>query len=155
MLRGSPGLQGPASQLRVCVLRLVMRFKVKRQDSSGGLVAKTAHSWCRRPGSVPGQGTGPSRPQLKILCAASKSQCSQGNGKHFKRLSCKGSIFWATETRAHVFRMQCVQGHGEETLGFRVTCLSPCTAHTHEWNLRLVLVLLCSPWGIVTAPPAG
>ena len=107
--------------------------------------------WLRRhtpsvgdPGSVPGQGIRSCRPQQKILCAATKSQCSQINDSYCKRFSCKGSIFPATnrDTCSHVLDAMCVQGQGEEALSSRVLSLSPYTAHVHEWNLSLIWVRL-------------
>ena len=43
------------------------------------------------PGSIPGQGTGPHMPQLKIPCVVSKTQCSQTN-KYFEKLKNQFSI---------------------------------------------------------------
>ena len=45
------------------------------RDFPGGPVAKTLSSQCRGPG----QGTGSHMLQIKISCAATKTQCSQIN----------------------------------------------------------------------------
>ena len=47
-------------------------------------MAKTLHSNAGGSGSIPGQGTKSHMPQLKTLCAATKTQCSQIN-KIFKK----------------------------------------------------------------------
>ena len=59
-------------------------------DFPGGPVAKTQHSQCRGPGLIPSQGTRSHMPQLrvcvlqlKILCAAPKTWCSQINNFFF------------------------------------------------------------------------
>ena len=52
---------------------------IRKQGLPFGPVARTPHSPCRGPGSIPGWETRSHRPQLKILHAATKTRHSQIN----------------------------------------------------------------------------
>ena len=58
------------------------------EDFSDGPVTETPWCWCRGPGSISGQGTRSRMPQLKILCATTKTWWSQ-IGARDKELACQ------------------------------------------------------------------
>ena len=89
----------------------IFQHHLKSRDSPGDPVAKTPRcSQCRGgPGSIPGQGTGSHMPelrahvpQLKILHATTKTQCSQINKNFFLRKSkkkLKSTIFFQEDKK--------------------------------------------------------
>ena len=74
----------------------ILNFKLVRCYNTyfpGGLVAETPHSQCRGPGSIPGQGTRPHMPklrvcmlQLKISHAAIETRCNLIKCVSFKKI---------------------------------------------------------------------
>ena len=59
-----------------CITRIKINIKNTR-DFPGGPVAKTQHSQWGVPGSIPGQGTRPHMPQLRILHAQLRSDTAK------------------------------------------------------------------------------